>query len=54
MQDWLPKAEGIFRADPNHELTAREKKHRRMLMAGKDLRPAVQQETLPADSLKAF
>src|SRR5580698_6853447 len=31
MQDWLPKAEGDFRADPNHQLTAREKKHRRMM-----------------------
>ena len=31
IQDWLPQAEGIFQADPNHQLTAREKKHRRML-----------------------
>ncbi len=31
MQEWLPKAEGVFRADPNHRLTAREKKHRRMM-----------------------
>ena len=31
VQSWLPKAEGIFKADPNHRLTAREKKHRRML-----------------------
>jgi hypothetical protein len=31
IQSWLPKAEGIFRADPNHRLTAREKKHRRLL-----------------------
>jgi hypothetical protein len=31
IQTWLPKAEGIFRADPNHRLTAREKKHRRLL-----------------------
>ena len=31
IQDWLPKAEGIFQADPNHQLTAREKKHRRMM-----------------------
>lgn len=29
--DWLPAAEGIFRADANHQLTAREKKHRRMM-----------------------
>jgi hypothetical protein len=31
VQDWLPKAEGIFRADPHHQLTTREKKHRRLL-----------------------
>lgn len=31
VQDWLPKAEGLFKADPNHRLTSREKKHRRML-----------------------
>jgi len=31
VQDWLPKAGGIFRADPNHKLSAREKKHRLML-----------------------
>jgi hypothetical protein len=31
MQDWLPSAEGIFQADPKHELTAREKKHRWMM-----------------------
>ena len=31
IQVWLPKAEGIFQADPNHQLTSREKKHRRML-----------------------
>ena len=31
VQDWLPAAEGIFQADPNHQLTSREKKHRRML-----------------------
>jgi hypothetical protein len=31
VQSWLPKADGIFRADPNHKLTAREKKHRLML-----------------------
>ena len=30
VQDWLPKVEGIFQADPNHKLTPREKKHRRM------------------------
>jgi hypothetical protein len=31
VQDWLPKADGLFQADPNHQLTSREKKHRRML-----------------------
>ncbi len=31
VQDWLPKAEGIFRTDPHHKLTSREKKHRRLL-----------------------
>jgi glycosyltransferase involved in cell wall biosynthesis len=31
IQDWLPKAEGIFKADPNHRLSRREKKHRFML-----------------------
>ncbi len=31
VQGWLPKAEGIFQTDPQHQLTAREKKHRRML-----------------------
>jgi glycosyltransferase involved in cell wall biosynthesis len=37
IQAWLPKAEGIFRADPNHRLTAREKKHRRLLWLEKTL-----------------
>jgi hypothetical protein len=31
VQGWLPAADGIFRADPNHLLTARQKKHRRMM-----------------------
>ena len=31
VQDWLPKAEGIFQSDPNHRRTSREKKHRRLL-----------------------
>jgi len=31
VRDWLPPADGIFQVDPNHKLTAREKKHRRML-----------------------
>ena len=28
---WLPPAAGVFQADPNHRLTSREKKHRRMM-----------------------
>ncbi|MBU6411537.1 MAG: glycosyltransferase [Verrucomicrobiota bacterium] len=31
VQDWLPEAKGIFQTDPNHKLTSREKKHRRLL-----------------------
>ena len=31
VRDWLPKAEGIFRADPNYQLSSRERKHRLML-----------------------
>ncbi|MGH7953726.1 MAG: glycosyltransferase [Limisphaerales bacterium] len=31
IQDWLPKAGGIFQADPNYKLKPREKKHRIML-----------------------
>jgi glycosyltransferase involved in cell wall biosynthesis len=31
VQGWLPNAEGIFQADPNYELSSREKKHRLML-----------------------
>jgi hypothetical protein len=31
MSGWLPKAEGIFQADPNYRLSRREKKHRFML-----------------------
>ena len=31
VQSWLPPAAGIFQANPAHQLTAREKKHRRML-----------------------
>jgi len=30
VQDWLPQAEGVFQADPNHILTRKEKKHRWM------------------------
>ena len=28
VQGWLPKADGLFQADPNHQPTSREKKHR--------------------------
>jgi len=28
IQHWLPKEEGIFKANPNHKLTKKEKKHR--------------------------
>jgi len=31
VRGWLPPAEGIFQANPNHQLTTREKKHRRMM-----------------------
>lgn len=31
IREWLPQADGIFCANPGHRLTAREKKHRRML-----------------------
>ncbi|MGA3163699.1 MAG: glycosyltransferase [Verrucomicrobiota bacterium] len=31
VQSWLPKADGLFQADPNHRLTSRERKHRMML-----------------------
>jgi hypothetical protein len=31
VQAWLPPCEGIFQADPNYKLSARDKKHRRML-----------------------
>lgn len=31
MKDWLPVADGLFQADPNHRLSFREKKHRFML-----------------------
>ena len=31
IQAWLPKAEGIFQADPNYRLSKRDKKHRLML-----------------------
>jgi len=31
IQDWLPAADGIFQADPNYQLSSRDKKHRLML-----------------------
>jgi hypothetical protein len=31
VQEWLPLANGIFQADPDHKLSPREKKHRLML-----------------------
>jgi glycosyltransferase involved in cell wall biosynthesis len=31
VQEWLPKDEGLFEANPNHKLTKKEKKHRWML-----------------------
>jgi glycosyltransferase involved in cell wall biosynthesis len=31
VQDWLPKAAGLFQTDPNHQLTSRERKHQFML-----------------------
>jgi hypothetical protein len=31
VQSWLPPAQGLFQANPNHRLTRREKKHRLML-----------------------
>jgi glycosyltransferase involved in cell wall biosynthesis len=31
VRDWLPEANGIFQANPNHQLTSREKKHRWMM-----------------------
>ncbi len=31
VREWLPKSEGIFKPNPAHQLTAKEKKHRWML-----------------------
>ena len=31
VQDWLPAADGIFRANPDYQLSSREKKHRWMM-----------------------
>jgi len=32
VQDWLPRADGLFQADSNHRLTSRERKHRLMMV----------------------
>lgn len=31
VQNWLPKSDGVFKADPSYTLTQRERKHRKML-----------------------
>jgi hypothetical protein len=36
VRDWLPPAEGIFQVSPDHQLSAREKKFRRMLWLEKN------------------
>lgn len=35
IQQWLPAAEGLFEADPNYQLTRRDKKHRWMMLLEK-------------------
>ena len=35
IKDWLPRADGIFQANPHHKLTSKERKHRMMLMLEK-------------------
>ena len=35
VQDWLPPAEGLFRANPDHVLTRRERKNRFMMVIEK-------------------
>jgi glycosyltransferase involved in cell wall biosynthesis len=37
VQEWLPEADGIFRADPHHKLTGKELKHRIALVIEKIL-----------------
>jgi len=39
IQGWLPAADGVFEADPNHKLSSREKKHRLMLKLEKIFGP---------------
>jgi hypothetical protein len=31
VRDWLPKADGVFQADPNYKISRRDRKHRLML-----------------------
>ena len=31
MKEWLSEASGLFKADPNHKLSKKEKKHRLMI-----------------------
>ena len=54
VQDWLPAADGIFQADPNHQLTVAREKASPHAVAGKNLRAEVQQETLRGRGLKLF
>jgi hypothetical protein len=37
VQNWLPPAEGVFQANPNHRLTSRERRHRLLLLLEKYL-----------------
>ena len=38
IQEWLPKAKGLFHANPNYELSRKEKKHQAMIKLEKILR----------------
>jgi hypothetical protein len=49
IQPWLPKEEGLLQADPNHQLTSREKKAPANVVAGKNLQTEIQQKALHAD-----
>jgi len=31
VQDWLPKEKGVYQANPNYQLTSKQKKHRLMI-----------------------
>ena len=35
VKDWLPNSNGLFIADPNYELTSKQKKHRLMIFLEK-------------------